>query len=138
MNKLSKKSITILLSLVLITVSVINVSAFGRGHKSSSQYTIPEGFDFSYFELNDGVYQGEAVGFRPGLFVEVTVENQKISNIEVIKHSEVGPQFYMRPIDVIPDEIVKEQSTKVDAVSGATATSSAIMSAVEDALSLKK
>jgi uncharacterized protein with FMN-binding domain len=137
MSKVSKSRIMFLISFILIFVSVSNVIAFGRGHKSPYDYTIPEGYSLNALDLEDGVYTGEAVGFRPGFIVEVTIENQKIINIEVIDHNEVGPQYFMRPISIIPGEIVREEQSKVDAVSGATATSNAIMSAVEDALSLK-
>jgi uncharacterized protein with FMN-binding domain len=137
MSKVSKSKIIFMLSCILVFVTVLNVSAFGRGHKSLYKYTIPEGYSLNGLDLEDGVYTGEAIGFRPGVIVEVTIENQKIINIEVVDHNEVGPQYFMRPISVIPGEIVREEQSKVDVVSGATATSNAIMSAVEDALSLK-
>ncbi|HPQ46655.1 MAG TPA: FMN-binding protein [Clostridia bacterium] len=84
---------------------------------------------------NDGTYTGEATGFRPGLVVSVEIKDGMIASVEVIDHNEVSSRFYQRPIDLIPDRIVAEQSTDVDAISGATCTSDGIMEAVEDALS---
>jgi len=62
------------------------------------------------------------------------VEKGKVVQVRVVAHSEVGDRFFSTPIRVIPGQIVKKQSTAVDAVSGATATSYGIMAAVEDAL----
>lgn len=93
-----------------------------------------ESFDLSALTLSDGVYTGEAVGYQPGLVVEVTVKDQMIASVEVIEHNEVKRQFWGRPVQEIPVAIVKEQSTDVDVVSGATFTSIGIMHAVEDAL----
>ena len=49
-----------------------------------------------------------------------------------------GRQFYQAPIRLIPADIVDEQQTEVDVVSGATATSKAIMAAVEEAVNKAK
>jgi NosR/NirI family nitrous oxide reductase transcriptional regulator len=82
---------------------------------------------------NDGVYEGEAVGFRPGLKVAVTIKNDKIAAIKILSEHE-SRRFKEEPIQKIPEAIIKTQSTKVDAISGATFTSRGIMNAVDDAL----
>lgn len=81
----------------------------------------------------DGTYTGEGVGFRPGMQVSVTVKNGNISNIEITSNNDT-PGYFDQASNVIPSEIIKAQSTSVDAVSGATRSSNGIMSAVEDAL----
>lgn len=86
----------------------------------------------------DGVYTGEAVGYRPGLVVEVTVKNGRIADIQVVSHNEKGQRFYGPPIATIPPAIIESQSTQVDTVSGATYTSKGIMDAVENALKAAK
>ena len=83
----------------------------------------------------DGVYQGTASGFRPGLVVEVVIENGAIVSAAVIDHNEVNERFWGYPVEVVPQRIVEAQSTDVDAVSGATYTSHGIKNAVDDALS---
>ncbi|WP_102401344.1 FMN-binding protein [Haloimpatiens massiliensis] len=85
-------------------------------------------------EYTDGVYQGVGKGYRPELVVEVTIENGKISKIDIVSDNET-PRFSRVPFETIPDEIVTEQSTEVDLVSGATRTSRGIVEAVNDALS---
>ena len=84
-------------------------------------------------QYKDGTYTGEGVGFKPGMQVSVTVKNNKISNIEIVSTNDT-PGYFDQASSVIPSEIIKAQSTDVDAVSGATRSSNGIMSAVEDAL----
>jgi polyferredoxin/uncharacterized protein with FMN-binding domain len=85
-------------------------------------------------KYKDGTYSGEGRGYRPGLEVSVTVKNSKIASVEILSNNET-PRFAQMPMEIIPQEIVKAQSTSVDAVSGATRTSEDIMMAVDDALS---
>lgn len=128
-----RKSKMILLALAL--PALVLLSSFGGGRSLyGGSYSKPEGWDLEDLILSDGTYQGESTGFREGLTVDVTVEKGEITLIEIVDHREIGPQFYKRPMDLIPDSIVNEQKTKVDSVSGATATSMGIMAAVEDAL----
>jgi len=107
-------------------------------HGGASNYSKPAGVDLSAQSYKDGSYQGTAVGFRDGLRVEVTVKGGKVTAVKVIDHNEVNRRFYDYPIKVIPVAIVKKQSTDLDAVSGASATSYGIMAAVENALEKAK
>lgn len=126
----------IILTLVLASAIIIPAYSFGFGfgNHHASNYTIPEGMELTGLEISDGTYEGSADGFRPGLVVEVTVEKGKVTTVEVVDHNEIGRRFWQKPIDLIPGAIVDSGETIVDSVSGATATSKAIMSAVEDAL----
>ena len=83
----------------------------------------------------DGTYQGVGEGFRPGLVVEVVIENDMIVSVTVIDHNEQNERYWGTPVDVIPQRIVDTQSTDVDTISGATWTSVGIIGAVNDALS---
>ena len=66
--------------------------------------------------------------------VKVTMDGDKIAKIEVLSHNETAgisdPAFA-----TLPDAIIAANSTEVDAVSGATKTSEALIAAVNDALS---
>lgn len=86
-------------------------------------------------QFKDGIFTGEATGFRSGLKVSVEIKDNKITSIEVIEHNEVNSRFYATPIQQIPQEIITAQSTDVDTVSGATCTSIGIINAVNNALS---
>ncbi len=81
--------------------------------------------------LKDGVYQGRSRYGPVRVEVEVTVRDNTLADIELLQH------FYGRgrkAEDPVIERILQEQSTEVDAVSGATGSSIAIMNAVEKAL----
>ncbi len=82
----------------------------------------------------DGVYTGTGTGYRPGLVVEVVIENGMITSVTVTDHNEKNELFWGVPVEQIPQLIVESQSTDVDTVSGATMTSRGIIEAVNDAL----
>lgn len=82
----------------------------------------------------DGVYRAESTGYRAHLWVEVTIEDGRITKVEVVEHYEKGKEYYETPIREIPKEIVKKQSTDVEVISGATKTSLGIMEATRLAL----
>jgi uncharacterized protein with FMN-binding domain len=84
--------------------------------------------------LKDGTYSGEATGYGPNLKVSVLIESNLITEITVTSHNEVNPRFYSTPIEEIPQSIIDSQGLDVDAVSGATFTSTGIINAVNDAL----
>ena len=66
--------------------------------------------------------------------VEVTVQNGEITNINILEHRhERG-----KTAEVIADSMVDEQKIDVDAISGATNSSTVIKKAVENALKSKK
>jgi uncharacterized protein with FMN-binding domain len=85
--------------------------------------------------FKDGIYTGEADGFRPELKVSVEIKDNTIISLEIIEHSEINSKYYQKAFDAIPQAILDNQSTEVDTISGATFTSIGIMNAVNDALS---
>ena len=82
--------------------------------------------------LVDGVYDGSYGHGLNSATVRVTILQGKIADIALIKHfaSWKGDKAN----EVIPQRIVAQQSTDVDAVSGATNSSRVIMNAVQEAL----
>ncbi|MCF0146139.1 MAG: FMN-binding protein [Eubacterium sp.] len=86
-------------------------------------------------DLPDGTYTGTGTGFRGDVTVSVTVESGKITDITVLSYRDDGPYFSRAESGVI-EEIISEQSTDVDAVSGATFSSNGILEAVADALNI--
>ncbi len=82
--------------------------------------------------LKDGVYEGSAKWFPVKATVRVTVAKSKITNISVLHHRSSWKG--KKPQLLIPKRILAKQSTQVDAVSGATASSVVLMSAVQEAV----
>lgn len=80
-----------------------------------------------------GTYTAEAEGKDGKLQVKVTLdENQQITDIQVESNETEG--IGKTAIETLKKEIIDSQSLSVDAVSGASETTTAMMTAVEDAL----
>lgn len=82
-------------------------------------------------KLQDGVYEGEFKHGPVSAAVKVTIKDQKIADIELIKHDTWKGK---KAEPVIPQRIIENQSTDVDVVTGATHSSRVIMNAVQKAL----
>jgi len=82
----------------------------------------------------DGVYTGSAAGYRGTTTVQVTVSNGYITAISVVSTDDDARFFNSAKSSVI-SQILSSQSVSVDAVSGATFSSYAIIDAVTNALS---
>lgn len=83
--------------------------------------------------MKDGVYTGSADAFRGDVEVQVTVEDQKVKDIDILSYCDTEEYFFKAAPTVI-EEIKTEQSLNVDAVSGATYSSNGIIQAVANAL----
>jgi uncharacterized protein with FMN-binding domain len=74
----------------------------------------------------DGAYIGEFPFRQKYLYkVRVTVKSGRIENIEVLENGTEN-EYVQKGLRVIP-RMLKEQSPEVDAVSGATVTSKALI-----------
>ena len=80
----------------------------------------------------DGIYTAEAMGFEGEITVQVTVAEDKITDI-ILLSAEDEEEYLSRAKQVIP-AILEGQSPNVDAVSGATYSSTGILNAVKLAL----
>ena len=85
-------------------------------------------------ELKDGTYEAEGKGIGGKVPVTVTVEGGKVASVTVGENSETQG-IGSKAVEQLPEAIVAANGTAgVDGVSGATITSKAIFSAVEDAM----
>ncbi len=89
------------------------------------------GGPISHSDLKSGTYEGTAKNGPVKVKAMVTISDQEIIDIDLIEHRTWKGGAAE---GVIPVRIIEAQSTKVDAVSGATMSSVAIMNAVEDAV----
>ena len=80
----------------------------------------------------DGIYTAEAMGFEGQITVQVTVAEDKITDITILS-AEDEEEYLSLAKQVIP-AILEGQSPNVDAVSGATYSSTGILNAVKLAL----
>jgi uncharacterized protein with FMN-binding domain len=81
--------------------------------------------------LKDGVYEGIYRGGPNSARVMVTIENNKIADIELKSHA---AWMGKKAEEIILERIIEQQTTDVDVVSGATNSSIVIMNAVQEAV----
>lgn len=81
----------------------------------------------------DGTYTATTLGRNGDITVQVKIANNKIADVKVLNWSETHPVADL-PKTKVPEDIVKNQSTNVNNVSGATLTTFAIKAAVQDCL----
>lgn len=134
MNKILKTglqlvggSLVVWLAVVLIFSNKITWST------PDTSNTPPETEEIDYTKLVDGVFTGTAKGHNGELVVEVTIENKTIVSVVIVQHVE-SEDISDPAIEKIPVEIVTQNSTDVDTISGATVSSKAIINATNDAL----
>ena len=129
--RISQKKIILFIILFLLLVGLILGTVYLKNVSDYKQAVKKTAFDeINVADVSDGIYIGEYdVNFIYAK-VEVTVENGKIVSINILKHRhERG-----KAAETIIDKIIDEQKIDVDAVSGATNSSTVIKKAVENAL----
>lgn len=82
-------------------------------------------------------YTSTQKGFGGDVVVTVTMEGDKITKVEIIGDSETE-NIGKKAIEELPELILAAQSADVDAISGATVTSNAVMAGVKDCLNQAK
>ncbi len=83
-------------------------------------------------QIPDGDYRAASLGFKGPLTVEVAVREGRIESVRIVQHQE--KQYYTAMIET-PRQIIEKQGVEgVDATSGATITSQAIIYATAKAL----
>ena len=121
---------TLLLFLVVLIFTAVYLKSVADYKKAVKETTFS---DIDIGNIPDGTYIGEYdVNFIYAR-VEVTVRDGAITNIDILEHkNERG-----KAAEIVTDRIIAEQKTDVDAVSGATNSSTVIKKAVENALTGK-
>lgn len=123
------------LKVILIIVVLLGLSAFGfrmvMNHQISETYDRLDAvavIDLSAVE--DGVYEGTEETALVKVTVKVEVKDHKMTDIQLIRH-ENGKG---KPAEGMISEMLRQNSSEVDCVSGATMSSKAIRAAVRKAL----
>ena len=113
---------------VIIFISVVVTVWMAMGLNDIQAMVINE-VDINGME--DGTYTGNFDGRRWSNEVEVEIKGQKITNIKIVKDI----KFPMEGIsEKMFNQVIEEQSTSVDVVSGATVTSKSYLKSIENAL----
>ncbi len=132
---ISKKRIVLFVIMFLLLAGFVSGILYLKGVADYRQAVRETTFeDIHISDISDGVYIGEYDVDFIYAKVEVTVQNGEITNINILEHRhERG-----KTAEVITDSIVDEQKIDVDAISGATNSSTVIKKAVENALKNRK
>ena len=88
------------------------------------------------FPYVDGVYYGTGEGFEDDITLAVTIKDQCIQDIQVVASQDDAP-FFDRALRLL-DQMIAEQTTDVDTVSGATYSSIGLIEAVQEAIAEAK
>ena len=83
--------------------------------------------------LSNGTYQDKSYGYYGNVYIETRIDSGRIDALRVTSHSD---KQYYHAIDATIERILQKQTVKgVDAISGATITSEALIRATAKALS---
>lgn len=129
-----KKIISLLLALSLVFSLAACSSGTSEDSQSSGDLSEPIENASQESTFEEGVYTGSAEGHNGPVTVEVTVDKDSIKSI-VLKDSLETSGIGNVAFDRISKNILEGQTLKVDAASGATISSFAMISAIKDALS---
>ena len=88
------------------------------------------------FPYVDGVYYGTGEGFEDDITLAVAIKDQCIQDIQVVASQDDAP-FFDRALRLL-DQMIAEQTTDVDTVSGATYSSIGLIEAVQEAMAEAK
>lgn len=133
--RISKKKVISFIILFLFLVGLIWGAVYLKKVADYKQAVKETAFDeIDVANVSDGIYIGEYdVNFIYAK-VEVTVEEGKIVSINILEHRhERG-----KSAEIVIEKIMEEQKIDVDAISGATNSSTVIKKAVENALKEKQ
>lgn len=126
-----KRGLKRLMGLMLVVVLMVSLVAACGNTNSNNAGNAGSGNSSTETAglFTPGTFTGEAQGNNGPIKVEVTFTKDAIENIKVVSHTEtagVGDAAF----DKIPNKIIDGQTLAVDAVSGATIVSDAIVAAV--------
>ena len=127
MKKIFRVFIVLILFILIIVVSCTAMMN-KEMEKAKNELMLVEDPDLSKVEY--GIYRGKVETMLVKAEVEVSVKNHKIISISIIKH-ENGKG---KPAEAIVDAIIKDNSTDVELIAGATMSSLVIRAAVIDAV----
>ena len=127
MKKIFRVFIVLILFILILVVSCTAMMN-KEMEKAKNELMLVEDPDLS--KVEDGIYREKVETMLVKAEVEVSVKNHKIISISIIKH-ENGKG---KPAEAIVDAIVKDNSTDVELIAGATMSYLVIRAAVIDAV----
>ena len=82
----------------------------------------------------NGVYEGSAKGYYGPMRVSVTISDEGVTSVEMLENHDNSTISTMAIDTIVPDVLLANTTSGVDAVAGATSTSESLLEAIADAL----
>ncbi|WP_434756368.1 FMN-binding protein [Paenibacillus amylolyticus] len=99
---------------------------------SATQGKVKQGEKVQHASMyRDGSFEGTGSNRRGSIQVTVTIQKDQITDVEI---SQFAMHYSEQDVVDMPDEVIRKQSAQVNNVSGATYSTDAFSSAVQDAL----
>lgn len=115
----------------VLVLMIILIAGVGLGLYQTIEASKQLSFtSISFTEIEDGTYSGSASAGMVQAQVEATVKEHQLIHIEIVRHD----QGLGKAAEGIVQQMVKQNTTDVDVVSGATISSKVLRKAVENAL----
>lgn len=130
---MKKVILIIIIGVVVIAIGILSSLMLCNTAEMKRVRAMPIN-DIELSSIREGTYIGD---YSYGGFtyeVEVVVRNYKMENINVLKNRKT---YHALEAEGVITEVLKTQSLNVDAITGATTTSKALLKAIENALTLK-
>ena len=126
-----KKIFRVFIVLILfILILVVSCTAMMNKEIEETKKELMAIEDPDLSKVEDGTYKGKVETMLVKVEVEVSVMDHRIISISIIKHDNGKG----KPAEAIVDDIVKDNSTDVELIAGATMSSLVIRAAVIDAV----
>ncbi len=125
----------VLVLLVLLGAAALIYACWGRPYLNSMQEDLEalSELPVDVLELSDsedGIYQGSFAAGPIAVVLQVRIAGHRIDEITIVKHE----QGRGKAAEEITEQIISQQSLRVDTIAGATYSSQVIVQAVQDAL----
>lgn len=130
-EKFMKRRVIMCMAIFLLLIGLVSSAVYLKSvadYKKAVKETVIGDVDLS--AIPDGVYVGEYDVDFIYAKVEVTVRNGEMTDIAILEHR----QERGKAAEAVISDMLAEQKIEVDAVSGATNSSTVIKKAVENAL----
>jgi len=84
-------------------------------------------------KYKDGEYEGEGLGYGGAIRVKVTVRDGEIYTIDVTEHSGEDDEYFNLALKMT-DQIIDQNDTDIDIITGSTFSSEGLLEAINAAL----
>ena len=119
-----------------VDASTVPASTENTEQNTQQSQTPPTPTVSGNFPYPDGTYYGTAEGYLGDVKVAIVLKNHTLQSVQILEN--VDDEAFFNRARVVADNVVKNQTTSVDTVSGATYSSNGILNAIKAALESAK